>query len=514
MYSLKYTNAIHLLVLLSVTLGNLTLVNASKLLRSTHYFLNEGGTDHAVQAQRRRTQSTGPLGVFAVGDSVLVDADEPACIASIVDANQGIVAINYADGVTFGEQIGVDSLTLVQAGVGCTEVPENGGENPEEEIDDEEEEEDFDFENPSGETPAFPPLNQQCQDDAGPRWEEDLQRFGPDKFYWSESHARAVLNQDGSCPNPVEEACQTRKNPLQAFIEGPISCPDAWACRIYPDPNHGAGYDFLGDRNFGNCDRPDSDLWEDTMTDQDGHCHGGLDPSSYYWWVRDHWNRPYSGRVKCCCVDSKEIGTTGRRTMNLDGIANRCDYRAKVTVDVNECRDANEDHDGGRMGSGFLYGYDGPGGFGESEGCPRTADGKVAYTREPVDEMCWEILNFGLPDVNDNDATISESSTGPCTGAGSATGGSCLGVEAFPGQFSGPDAPQYVRPAIAGPFTPMPTLSSNTDLPESTSGPTDSDSTSSTQTATGEVDLERPQSESGSLVKSFTLALWLFFSLF
>ena len=38
------------------------------------------------------------------------------------------------------------------------------------------------------------------------------------------SHARAVLNQDGSCPNPVEEACQTRKNPLQAFIEGPISC--------------------------------------------------------------------------------------------------------------------------------------------------------------------------------------------------------------------------------------------------------------------------------------------------
>eukprot|EP00492_Amphilonche_elongata_P003360 TRINITY_DN367_c0_g1_i10.p1 TRINITY_DN367_c0_g1~~TRINITY_DN367_c0_g1_i10.p1 ORF type:complete len:478 (+),score=82.66 TRINITY_DN367_c0_g1_i10:579-2012(+) len=334
-------------------------------------------------------------------------------------------------------------------------------------------------ENPSGASPAFPAFNQQCQDDAGPRWLADLETFGPDNFYWSDSHARAVLNQDGTCPTPVEVACQTRKNPLQAFVEGPISCPDAWACRIYPDPNHGSGYDFLGDRNFGNCDRPDTDLWEATMTDQDGHCHGGLDPSSYYWWVRDHWNRPYSGRVKCCCVESKEIGNTGRRTMNLDGVANRCDYRAKVTVDVNECRDANEDHAGGRMGSGFLYGYDGPGGFGETEGCPRTADGKVAYTREPADEMCWEILNFGLPDANDNDPTIFESSTGPCSGAGSATGGSCDGIEAFSGQFSGPDAPQYVRPAGAGPFTPIPTLPSNTNLPEVTTGPSDSSSTTS-----------------------------------
>merc|ERR1711953_16629 len=372
----------------------------------------------------------------------------------------------------------------------------------------------------SGTVPEFPSFNQQCQDDAGPRWIEDLQRFGPDRFYWSDSHARAVLNQDGTCPAPIEEACQNRKNPLQAFVEGPISCPDAWACRIYPDPNHGSGYNFLGDRNFGNCDRPDSDLWEDTMTDQDGHCHGGLDPSSYYWWVRDHWNRPYSGRLKCCCVDSKEIGNTGRRTMDLDGIANRCDYRAKVTVDVNECRDANEDHDGGRMGSGFLYGYDGPGGFGESEGCPRTADGKVAYTKEPADEMCWEILNFGLPDENDNDPKIYESSTGPCTGAGSATGGSCDGVEAFAGQFSGPDAPQYVRPASAGPFTPIPTLPSNTNLPEVTSDPSDSTETNpdfdSTETTSGQIDLQTPNLdlESGSLalldsMLLFTIAPWI-----
>lgn len=116
---------------------------------------------------------------------------------------------------------------------------------------------------------------------------------------------------------------------------------------------------------------------------------------SYYWWVRDHWNRPYSGRVKCCCVDSMEIpGTTsGARTMDLRGIVNGCDYRAQVTIDHHECRDANEDHNGGRMGSGFLYGFDGP--------CPLASDGRsVAYTREPADEMCWEILNFGIPGIN------------------------------------------------------------------------------------------------------------------
>ena len=56
-----------------------------------------------------------------MGDSVLVDAEESACIASIVDANQGIVAVNFADGITFGEHFSVDSLTLVQAGVGCAE---------------------------------------------------------------------------------------------------------------------------------------------------------------------------------------------------------------------------------------------------------------------------------------------------------------------------------------------------------------------------------------------------------
>ena len=65
------------------------------------------------------TGSATGLGNFAVGDSVLV-FDEAACIASIVNADRGIVTINYADGITFGERIGVNDLTLVEAGVGCT----------------------------------------------------------------------------------------------------------------------------------------------------------------------------------------------------------------------------------------------------------------------------------------------------------------------------------------------------------------------------------------------------------
>jgi len=132
--------------------------------------------------------------------------------------------------------------------------------------------------------------------------------------------------------------------------------------------------------------------------------------------------------------------TTGARTMDLRGIVNRCDYRAQVTVDVHECRDANEDHNGGRMGSGMLYGFDGP--------CPLASDGRsVAYTREPADEMCWEILNFGIPDEGDNDDSISSTSAGPCTGAGRGTRGSCTGNAVLSGVNDGP----YTRPDGAGP---------------------------------------------------------------
>eukprot|EP00493_Phyllostaurus_siculus_P026019 UN26364 len=70
---------------------------------------------------------------------------------------------------------------------------------------------------------------------------------------------------------------------------------------------------------------------------------------------------------------------------------------------------------------------------------------------EPDDAMCWEVLNFGHPDDGDNDDSIYPTSTGPCTGAGSATGGSCDGT----GVFSGPTAGKYTRPNGAGPSTPL-----------------------------------------------------------
>merc|ERR1712117_502687 len=112
------------------------------------------------------------------------------------------------------------------------------------------------------------------------------------------------------------------------------------------------------------------------------------------WWVRDHWHRGYAGRLKCCCS-----APGSKNNWEPAGVVNRCDYRARVTVGADNCRDANEDHAGGRMGSGFLYGFDGP--------CPLAADGEtVGPTREPAEEMCWAILNFGVPDDNDNDDSI------------------------------------------------------------------------------------------------------------
>merc|ERR1719461_400776 len=160
--------------------------------------------DNTAKPEETTGSATG-LGNFAVGDSVLV-FDEAACIASIVNADQGIVTINYADGITFGERIGVNDLTLVQAGVGCT-TGTNTDDDVEEDDEDMEGEEEFelapgagpnhegylsypdesvfesDFEaNPT--LPAFPAYNQHCEDDAGPRWMYDNLRYGEDKFYW------------------------------------------------------------------------------------------------------------------------------------------------------------------------------------------------------------------------------------------------------------------------------------------------------------------------------------------
>jgi len=266
----------------------------------------------------------------------------------------------------------------------------------------------------------FPKENQQCRDDAGPPFTDDEDTF-PGSFYWSSSNAKTVLNPDGSCPGPLAGACQTRANPLQAALEGPIECASGgWFCRIFPDENHGANGNLYSDVNFANCDVESPNL-EATMHDRSGHCHGSSDLSTFYWWVRDHWFRGYAGRMKCCCgAPDANNGWEPR------GVANRCDYRAKVTVNPSQCRDANEDHLGGQPGSGMLYGFEG--------GCPSNGellDKDQIY--EPADEMCWEVLKFGEVDAPGNDEIL-PSSTGPCQGAGKGTRNSC---EGGPAVYSG-----------------------------------------------------------------------------
>jgi len=115
------------------------------------------------------------------------------------------------------------------------------------------------------------------------------------------------------------------------------------------------------------------------------------------------------------------------------GVTDRCDYRAKVADGENDLyRDANEQHMGPFIDPSFAYGFE--------SGC-----GDVPLKQsfqEPDNAMCWEILNFGVPDQGDNDGTIYPSSTGPASGPGSATGGSSDGT----GNFSGPNAGKYTGP--------------------------------------------------------------------
>jgi len=319
------------------------------------------------------------------------------------------------------------------------------------------------------ETPDFPAYTQQCEDDAGPPWVDDLDTFGQGKYYWSDSFAQGVMNQDGSCPAPIAAACESRSTPLQAFLEGPISCSAGWYCRILPQETHGKGSALDSDFNFMHCDQP---ITEETFTDISGHCHGGSDPTTFYWWVRDHWHRGYAGRLKCCCDWPPR------------GIANRCDYRAMIPQGMaDQCRDANEEHTG--PGSGMSYGFE--------EGCPENN----VYT-EPADDKCWEILNFG-PAMAGETGTITAQSVGPAApAAGSATRGS----ENFAaGVYSGPNAGPYTGPT--GTVTTGSTASTSDPSVDSTAtettASTDSTATTASTDNTGSgSDDEDTDNESGT----------------
>ena len=205
----------------------------------------------------------------------------------------------------------------------------------------------------------------QCQDDAGPPYLDDEENFGPGVKYHDGQAAYPVLvgPEKNQCPQPLAAACQSR-GAKTAYLEGPLQCSGGWYCRILPDPNW-PGVGLPGDFNAHHCNNTEAEAG----TDDNLHCHGGSDDSTYYWWVRDHFHRQYNGRLRCCC---------GWDKISTGFLTNRCDYRRLVTPDENveNCRDANEDH-----------------GLGFEGGCNGSAQDGVPI---PEDEsQCWEVQRFG-----------------------------------------------------------------------------------------------------------------------
>jgi hypothetical protein len=69
-------------------------------------------------------------------------------------------------------------------------------------------------------------------------------------------------------------------------------------------------------------------------------------------------------------------------------IANRCDFRRLVTSseNVNNCRDANEDH-----------------GMSFNGGCDQSLGNQIGSPLQEDEGQCWEVTQFGSPgDNNDN----------------------------------------------------------------------------------------------------------------
>jgi hypothetical protein len=209
--------------------------------------------------------------------------------------------------------------------------------------------------------------SQQCADDAGPPWVDDVEHFGVHGDYFDASPASVVGDGD-DCPAPLATACAA-KGKRAAFLAGPIDCDEkGWFCRIARQDGF-VPSDGFRDSNYAHCNRTDAD-----ESDADGHCHGSDSDSTYGWWVRDHWFRGYAGLLTCCCD-----------WRSLKGLTNRCDYRRPVAIgeDLETCRDANEDH-------GMSY-----------EGtCAAYAD--VAFDDPALRHdgaSCWSVSKFADPEA-------------------------------------------------------------------------------------------------------------------
>ena len=208
--------------------------------------------------------------------------------------------------------------------------------------------------------------SQQCADDAGPPWVDDVEHFGVSGDYFDASPARAVGDGD-DCPAPLATACAA-KGKIAAFLAGPIDCDKrGWFCRIERQDGF-VPSDGFRDSNFAHCNRSDAD-----ESDADGHCHGSDSDETYGWWVRDHWFRGYAGRLTCCCDWNA-----------LKGLTNRCDYRRRVSAgeDLRTCRDANEDHGSSFEGS-----------------CAAHAELAFDDPASRTDGQCWSVDSFADPEA-------------------------------------------------------------------------------------------------------------------
>jgi len=176
---------------------------------------------------------------------------------------------------------------------------------------------------------------------------------------------------------------------LGLFPPGPIDCGNnGWYCRISNDEANGwPNVNLNSDFNFSGCNKNGS-FGQGEDDAEDGHCHGSSNDSTYYWWIRDHWFRRYNGKVRCCCG----WYTGGTQPVTQGRIANRCDYRRLVTQseNVEDCRDANEDH-----GLSFEGGCD-----------PQYSD-QIGSPIPEDDSVCWEIERFGNTEEGD-EAPLSE----------------------------------------------------------------------------------------------------------
>jgi len=221
---------------------------------------------------------------------------------------------------------------------------------------------------------SWPVYNQQCRDDAGPPYADDE----PGVKYHAGSAASPVLL-NGECSDPIKAACVSRQDAKTAYLEGPIDCGNnGWYCRIFNDEANGWPNVVLNsDLNFDQCNTEEA--FGGLDNNQDGHCHGSSDDSTYYWWVRDHWFRQYNGKVRCCCG----WYAGGTQPLAQGRIASRCDYRRLVTQSENldACRDANEDHD---------LTFEG--------GCDPQYRDQIGVPIPEDDSVCWEIERFGFVD--------------------------------------------------------------------------------------------------------------------